>query len=232
MFSSPYATPATEHFTNAMTLRVSVPVLSDNTHDTAPSSSLSVVVRTPHRRSFSASYSSRSRAIRKHWITFTSSSVTYSEMGMSALSSTTNRTNCVKNPFASATSTSGQTPEGSRYQCRMFAPAPPGLEPPAAASGFSRHSHSRCAPASARPTSVWNAPTHITSTFMCRSSREVLRGARVALRINFVSPPVKITTPSAHLAFLSVEPRSNTLSAERPTSRDVDARGAVRDCSV
>ena len=47
--SSPrYTVPPTEHFTNAMTFLVSVPVLSDNTHRTCPSSSLSVVVRTPH----------------------------------------------------------------------------------------------------------------------------------------------------------------------------------------
>ena len=127
------------------------------------------------------------------------------------MSSTTKRTNCVPNASASAASTSGQTPEGRRYQCRIE-------KPPAATSGFCRHSHCRCAPASAKPTSVWNKPTHITRTFMCRSSREVLRGARVALRISLVSPPVKTTTPSAHLALRSVEPRSNTLSADRPIS--------------
>ena len=127
------------------------------------------------------------------------------------MSSTTKRTNCVPNASASAASTSGQTPEGRRYQCRIE-------KPPAATSGFCRHSHCRCAPASAKPTSVWNKPTHITRAFMCRSSREVLRGACVALRISLVSPPVKTTTPSAHLALRSVEPRSNTLSADRPIS--------------
>mmetsp|Transcript_11369 Transcript_11369/g.48485 ORF Transcript_11369/g.48485 Transcript_11369/m.48485 type:complete len:354 (-) Transcript_11369:1714-2775(-) len=206
-----------------MTFRVSVPVLSDNTHDTAPSSSFSVVVRTPHFVSFSLSYSALSFEIRKHWITFTSSSVTYSEIGMSAFRSTTKRTNCVKNPSASAASTSGHTPEGARYQCRMVATLSPPrtFEPPAATSGFCRHSHLRCAPASAKPTSVWNRPTHMTNTFMCLSSLEVLRGARVALRISLVSPPVNTTTPKTNFALRSVEPRKSTLSAERPVSVSV-----------
>ena len=136
------------------------------------------------------------------------------------MSSTTKRTNCVKNPSASAASTSGHTPDGARYQCRMVATpsTPRTFEPPAATSGFCRHSHSRCAPASAKPTSVWNRPTHMTNTFMCLSSLEVLRGARVALRISLVSPPVNTTTPKTNFALRSVEPRNSTLSAERPVS--------------
>ena len=42
----PYETPATEHLRNCITFCVSVPVLSEKTKSTQPSSSLSVKVRT------------------------------------------------------------------------------------------------------------------------------------------------------------------------------------------
>ena len=114
--SAEYTRPPTEHLTKAITFCVSVPVLSDKTHPTWPSSSLSAVVRTPHLTSLTGSYIDLSRPIQPHCITFTSSNVTYSEMGMSALSRTRKRTVCVRYSVAPAPSTSGHTPLGIRYQ--------------------------------------------------------------------------------------------------------------------
>mmetsp|Transcript_8541 Transcript_8541/g.31968 ORF Transcript_8541/g.31968 Transcript_8541/m.31968 type:complete len:370 (+) Transcript_8541:3281-4390(+) len=123
------------------------------------------------------------------------------------------RTNCVKNVPAFAPSMSGHTFDGERYQCLIRCVDDP--SPALATSGFSPQTHSRCNPASAKPTTVWKTPTESTRRFMCVSSRLFFVGALVAFFMSLESRPVKTTKPSAHLVLRNVLPRNSTLSTER-----------------
>jgi len=75
--SRPYSTPPTLAHTNPITFCVSVPVLSDMTYCTCPSSSFKAVVRQAAGVSVSAWYIALSWLISSaHWNTLTTSSVT------------------------------------------------------------------------------------------------------------------------------------------------------------
>ena len=125
---------------------------------------------------------------------------------------------------------SGHTFDGERYQCLIRCVDDP--SPALATSGFSPKTHSRCNPASAKPTTVWKTPTESTRRFMCVSSRLFLVGALVAFFMSLESPPVKTTKPSAHLVLRNVLPRNSTLSTERGVTFASEEQSWKESCAL
>ena len=125
---------------------------------------------------------------------------------------------------------SGHTFDGERYQCLIRCVDDP--SPALATSGFSPQTHSRCNPASAKPTTVWKTPTESTRRFMCVSSRLFFVGALVAFFMSLESRPVKTTKPSAHLVLRNVLPRNSTLSTERGVTFASEEQSWKESCAL